>query len=454
MTPEIVLNLASKLTPELLVTCSETVVRDRSDLHSGPTSSSRRFPGASDNSELPLRVRAQREFRAHREKIRDLPTTTQVKPLTDLSGRLRDDPIEVHEAVESEEERMEIIKSCAWIFLKSETSRDATMSAVLTLWRCMLGESVWKEHISPALAACEIETKDISDKAWFDIITVYYPDSKDPPKDFVLNEKICLTLFALSCILLIKNVNPQNHVPFMDQRIMAFAGKLGLIDLEITWLKEMRMPRAVCDCLRVCIGNRVPVRKCILEVFLGWNQQPTMSNRKLVADIVLTLFDCSEMTHIAVISKYIMAKVPSILTSPLLAGEAENFYLSILRITKEGEMGPYLKLIYPAREIPEMMSSKMPLLHAFARNRAIKEQPNMVQYAPNLAKDKFTRQIDQLNKLWDKLLDLTTAEAQEQIAENYGANAEKAKIVMEGGDPVQVGRLASLMNDFQTPLAK
>ncbi|KAE8739595.1 hypothetical protein FOCC_FOCC014911 [Frankliniella occidentalis] len=100
-------------------------------------------------------------------------------------------------------------------------------------------------------------------------------------------------------------------------------------------------------------------------------------------------------------------------------------------------MGSYLKLIYPAREIPEMMSPKMPLLHAFARSRAIKEQPNMVQYAPNLAKDKYTKQIEQLNLKWDRLLMLTTAEAQQQTSENYGANAEKAKILMEGGDPVQ-----------------
>jgi len=401
-----------------------------------------------DGTEAPLRVRAAVAYKQRNESLKTLPTKSNlIQSKGGLGTKIPGSVYMVHVSIGDDIINLNILQEGLGIMNISEADdkQDLFISALLTYWRLGIGESIWKEIWVPRLASSDLEWTTIREDFWEETLNqadlaVAYTE---------ITDEMMLSVLALQFLCLTKNLDETNYATFMERRINSLENKLNLNEAQKEWVVTYTPTQLNCGRIRKLLGNRTPMRTGVLDVLFSWDQTTGMSARKMVADILLTLFECTEMTHINLISKFVFARMPAILNSPILAGEAECYFLSVLRMANAKEYGPYLKMIHPSREIPEMASSKMPILHAFARELSIKERANMSQYAPNLSRDNYGPQLQILETQWQAMSKLTTVDTQALLKTTYGPNAPIAKAIMEGSELTQTSRMAALMSEMQ-----
>lgn len=264
--------------------------------------------------------------------------------------------------------------------LAAEPSGNLAISAVLSLWKCVLGD-IYTTSFGVAIEQSGMSVTEVSMDRW-----IVATDTAEYLEAAVLsgirkNEYIAASIMAMTFLILSKQLNSNNYLKYKERRIKSFQTKLGIDDDVCKEISDLIPSQTASGFIYRRLGNKIRFRAVALEITQLWDNQPFNNTLRSIADILLSLFAFVDMAHITMIKRYIMDETPAILSCPEARCEAFNVFIAMTRLLQMGKNARYARLLYETRQLPETSRNGMRAIAAFAQELAGRDYPTLSNYA-------------------------------------------------------------------------
>lgn len=239
-------------------------------------------------------------------------------------------------------------------------------------------------------------------------------------KQNVLDDQLWSSVFCYFSGLLTKQLIPENHIPYSENRISSYISRFGLTSAQADLLRAFIPPLQSCQMVYRRIGNRVAFRRAVLQLAQRFACEANGTVLQLISSMLLPLYSFTEIAHIVMIQRYVVNRSPAILNLDEVRAEAAIMGKALARLVEEEE-APYIRMRQDPSEIPELTRKQIPLLAAYAQQRAQRDIPTMANYASKLEPG-FREAVENLTRAADALASYVPGAGMDLLRHEYDAD--------------------------------